>query len=111
MKTTLLSLSLVLSLAGAGAALAQDQGQMQGGQMQGGAMQGGSMQGPGGGNHGAFKAACGADMQTYCASAQTRDDRHACMQTNAAKFSDSCKSFMAAHQHGGGQMQGPGGQQ
>lgn len=98
MKTTLLSLPLVLSLAGAGVAFAQDQG-----------MQGGSMQGPGGGNHGAFKAACGADMQTYCASAQTRDDRHACMQTNAAKFSDSCKSFMASRR-GTGQMQGPGGQ-
>jgi hypothetical protein len=101
MKATLLSLSLALTLASAGAAYAQDQTPMQGGQMQG----------PGGGNHGAFKAACGADMQTYCASAQTRDDRHACMQTNAAKFSDSCKSFMASHQHGGGQMQGPGGQQ
>jgi uncharacterized protein YdeI (BOF family) len=101
MKTTLLSLSLVFALASTGAAFAQDQGQMQGGQMQG----------PnGGGHHGAFTAACGADVQTYCASAQTRDDRHACVQANMAKFSDSCKSFMASHQHGGGQMQGPGGQ-
>jgi hypothetical protein len=98
MKTTLLSLSLVLTLAGTGAAFAQDQSQMQGG----------SMQGPGGGNHGAFKAACGADVQTYCASAQTRDDRHACIKTNMAKFSDSCNSFMASRQHGGGA--GPGGQ-
>ena len=97
MKTTLLSMSLVLTLAGAGAAFAQDQSQMQGPS--------------GGGNHGAFKAACGADVQTYCASAQTRDDRHACIQTNRDKFSDSCKSFMASHQHGGGQMQGPGGNQ
>ena len=96
MKTTLLSLSLVLSLASAGAAFAQDQTQMQG---------------PAGGDqHAAFKAACGADIQTYCASAQTKDDRHACVKANKDKFSDSCKSFMASHHHGGGQMQGPSGQ-
>jgi hypothetical protein len=50
MKTTLLSLSFVLSLASAGAAFAQSQ-----------------MQGPppaGAPQHGAFKAACGADFQT-----------------------------------------------
>lgn len=85
MKTTLLSLSLILTLAGTGAAFAQDQG-------------------PGSGSHhGEFRAACGADMQTFCASAQSHDDRHACMQANMSKLSDSCKSFIAAHQHGGGQ--------
>jgi hypothetical protein len=97
MKTALLSLSFVLALAGAGSAFAQDQSQMQGP--------------PAGGNHGAFKAACGADIQTYCSSAQTRDDRRACVKTNKDKFSDSCKAFMASRQHGDGQMQGPGGQQ
>jgi hypothetical protein len=95
MKTTLLSLSLVLSLASAGAAFAQSQ-----------------MQGPppaGAPQHGAFKAACGADIQTYCATAQTKDDRHACVKANKDKFSDSCKAFMASRR-GTGQMQGPGGQ-
>jgi hypothetical protein len=58
--------------------------------------------------HGAFKAACGADIQTYCASAQTKDDRHACVKANKDKFSDSCKAFMASRKQGGGQ--GPGGQ-
>jgi hypothetical protein len=85
MKTTLLSLSLVFSLACAGAAFAQDQTQMQG---------------PAGGdNHAAYKAACGADTQTYCSSAQTKDDRHACVKANKDKFSDTCKAFMASHHH------------
>ena len=62
--------------------------------------------------HSAFMDACGKDMQTYCASAQTRDARHACVVANKDKFSDSCKTFMTnhpMHQHQqGGQMQGPG---
>jgi hypothetical protein len=89
MKSTLLSLSVVFALAGAGVAFAQDQssGQMQGGQGQGG-------------HHGEFTAACGADMQTYCASAQSRDDRRACVQANSAKFSQGCQTFLQSHMHG-----------
>lgn len=94
MKSTLLSLSFVLALAGTGAAFAQDQGQMQG---------------PSGGDHhAAFKAACGADIQSFCASAQSRDDRHACVQANMSKFSDGCKSFLANHMHGQGNNAGGG---
>jgi len=67
---------------------------------------------PRSGGHGAFMQACGNDMQTYCASAQNRDDRRSCVMANKDKFSDSCKSFMASHQmHQHGQMQGPGGGQ
>ena len=57
-----------------------------------------------------FMQACGQDMKTYCASAQSRDDRRACVRANRDKFSDSCKAFMGSHhmhQHdprpGGGQ--------
>jgi hypothetical protein len=92
MKSTLLSLSVVFALAGAGAAFAQDQS---GSQMQGGQ----------GGHHGEFRAACGADMQTYCASAQSRDDRRACVQANSAKFSQGCQTFLQSHMHGGGNGQ------
>lgn len=102
MKSTLLSLSIVLALAGSGAAFAQDQSS--GGQMQGGQMQGGQMQGQGqGGHHGEFMAACGADMQQYCASAQSRDDRRACVQANKDKFSQGCQTFLSSHMmHNGG---------
>jgi hypothetical protein len=50
-------------------------------------------------------------MQTYCPSAQSREDRHACVEANKDKFSDSCKTFMASHMHHHGQMQGGGQQQ
>ncbi len=66
---------------------------------------------PPSGGRAMFMQACGADMQSFCGSAQSREDRHACLMQNKDKFSDSCKSFMASHpmhQHGqGGQMQGP----
>ena len=88
MKSTLLSLSFALALGASGAAFAQDQG--------------GTMQGPNGGHHGEFRAACGADVQTYCASAQSREDRHACVEANKSKFSQGCQSFLAGHVHGGG---------
>ena len=80
-------LFLVLSLAACAstAALAQDQTPAPQGTMQGGGM------------HGQFMQACGTDMQTYCSSAQNRDDRRACMAANKDKFSDGCKSFMASH--------------
>lgn len=97
MKSSIFMLSLALFVGASAAVLAQDQDQSQQGQHQGG--------------HGAFMQACGNDMQTYCASAQSRDDRHSCMEANKDKFSDTCKSFMASHaghMHGHGQMQGPG---
>jgi hypothetical protein len=80
-------LFLVLSLAtcASAAAFAQTPPPPQGGGMQGGAMRGQFMQ------------ACGTDMQIFCASAQSRDDRRACVMANKDKFSESCKSFMAAH--------------
>jgi hypothetical protein len=68
-------------------------------------------QGPPPGGQSPFMQACGADVKNYCASAQNRDDRHSCIMANKDKFSDSCKAFMAnhqMHQHGQGQMQGPG---
>jgi hypothetical protein len=65
------------------------------------------MQGQGG-HHGEFQAACGADMQSFCASAQTRDDRRACVQTNKAKFSQGCQTFLQSHMHGGGNGGGSG---
>ncbi len=88
---------LMLSL---GSAFAQDQAAPQGGGHDGGR----------GGHGGAFRAACGQDMQTYCASAQSREDRHTCMQTNQDKFSDTCTSFMASHMHGGAPQQPAAGQ-
>jgi hypothetical protein len=91
-------LLLVLSLATCAStmAFAQTQAPMQGGAMQGGGMQqGNGMQGNT--MRSQFMQACGTDMQSYCASAQSRDDRRACVMANHDKFSDSCKSFMAAH--------------
>jgi hypothetical protein len=44
-----------------------------------------------------FRQACGTDLQTYCASSTTRDERRACVQANKDKFSEGCKSYMAAH--------------
>jgi len=91
MKSLLLAISL--GMAASTAAFAQDQA-------------------PPPADRAAFMQACGQDMQTYCASAQNRDDRRACMKANHDKFSDSCKTFMAnrqMHQHN--QMQSPSGQQ
>ncbi len=92
-------LFFVLSLAACTSTMAFAQGQMapqQGGAMQGGGMQQGSgMQGNT--MHSQFMEACGGDMQTYCASAQNRDDRRSCVMANKDKFSANCKSFMAAH--------------
>ncbi|MBI1212069.1 MAG: hypothetical protein GC190_11445 [Alphaproteobacteria bacterium] len=49
-----------------------------------------------GGRHG-FREACSADIQTYCSTSKSRDERHACVQANKDKFSGGCKAFMAAH--------------
>lgn len=75
MKTLLLTVSLTLI---AGAAFAQDQA-------------------PPPQGHSAFLQACGNDIKQYCASAQSRDDRRACVKQNKDKFSPSCKTFMASH--------------
>ena len=61
---------------------------------------------------GMFMQACGDDIKNFCSSAQSRDDRRACVMANKDKFSDSCKTFMAnhpMHQHdqAPNQMQGP----
>jgi hypothetical protein len=47
--------------------------------------------------HSEFMDACGNDMKTYCASAQSRDERRSCVMANKDKFSDTCKTFMASH--------------
>lgn len=52
----------------------------------------------GGGGHSGFREACGTDLQTYCATSKTRDERRACVKENKDKFSEGCKSFMATHQ-------------
>ena len=95
-------LFLVLSFATCASTLAfaQNQAPMQ---QQGGGMPGSAM-------HSQFMDACGGDMQTYCASAQSRDDRRACVMANKDKFSANCKSFMAAHPMHAHPQQ-PGGQQ
>jgi len=96
--------ALYLAIAFAAAstiAFAQDQAPPQ--QQGGGGMQG-SMRSQ-------FMDACGGDMQTYCASAQNRQDRRACVMANRDKFSQSCKTFMASHpmhQHPQQQQQGGG---
>jgi hypothetical protein len=82
-------LFLVLSFAVCASTLAFAQDQTPA-QQQGGGMQGGGMRSQ-------FMDACGGDMQTYCASAQSRDDRRACVMANKDKFSANCKSFMASH--------------
>ena len=61
---------------------------------------------PAGGNdqhRGEFRQACGADLQTYCATSKTRDERRACIQANKDKFSETCKTFMASHPRGKGE--------
>jgi len=80
-STFILSLGLVLGVSGA--AIAQDQTQPQAG-----------------GWHDMFHQACGADVEKFCSTAQTRDDRHACVKANTDKFSDTCKTFLASHAHG-----------
>jgi hypothetical protein len=84
-------LAAAFALVSLSSALAQDQGG----------------QGGHGGGRAAFMQACGQDMSTYCATAQTREDRHACVQANQDKFSDGCKAFLANHMA----MHGQGGDQ
>ena len=49
------------------------------------------------GGHSGFKEACGADLDKFCSAAKLRDERHTCIDANKDKFSDSCRTFMAAH--------------
>lgn len=54
-----------------------------------------------GGDHHGFRDACGADLKQYCSAATTREERRSCVDANKEKFSEGCKSFMAAHpRHG-----------
>jgi len=46
-----------------------------------------------------FHGACATDIKTYCTSAQSREDRHQCLQTNRDKLSDGCKSMLDSHEH------------
>ena len=55
-----------------------------------------------------FMQTCGADLHTYCASAESRDDRRACVIANKDKFSDACKALVASHQPAQGQTQETG---
>ncbi len=58
---------------------------------------------PTGGDHmSGFRQACGADLQTYCSAAKSHEERHACVEANKDKFSDGCKTYMAAHPRGQG---------
>lgn len=43
----------------------------------------------------AFRAACGADLDTYCPNAEGRKARRACIAENREKFSEGCKTYMA----------------
>lgn len=47
----------------------------------------------GGERRAAFRAACGADMQTYCPNV-SREQRRACVAANREKFSQGCKTYM-----------------
>jgi hypothetical protein len=44
-----------------------------------------------------FRAACGADIETYCSAATTRNERVACVTMHRDEFSQSCRSFFDAH--------------
>ncbi len=64
-----------------------------------------------GGDRGAWRQACGADIKQYCGDKTTREDRHACVEANKDKFSDGCKTFMASHPRPqGGSSSAPSGQ-
>ena len=62
--------------------------------------------GGGGGRGEAMKAACGADVQKYCANLQPGPDLRACVRKNYASLSQSCKTVIeqmrARHQQQGG---------
>ena len=61
---------------------------------------------------GQIHQACAADFQKFCPNAQSREDRHQCLQGNKDQLSDDCKAALTSasghwhHDHGGGQGQG-----
>jgi hypothetical protein len=44
---------------------------------------------------GNFMQACGADVNNYCSTAQTKKDRRQCIRSNKDKISDTCRTFLA----------------
>ncbi|MGD0190094.1 MAG: hypothetical protein ABSD74_05090 [Rhizomicrobium sp.] len=44
---------------------------------------------------GKFDQACGADIQQFCPTAQTKKDKHQCIKQNKAKLSQTCSAFLA----------------
>lgn len=44
-----------------------------------------------------FREACGADIVIYCSTAQTRNERVACLTMHRDAFSQSCQAFLAEH--------------
>ena len=55
---------------------------------------------------GEFRAACGADIQTHCPNAQSRQERRECIAANKEKFSEGCKTYMAQNPWRGRRDQG-----
>lgn len=74
MKTTLAIVSVAALLCSGAAAFAQ----------------------PAGGGMQALREACGADFAKICPDAKDHDSRRQCYLQNADKFSDTCKSALAA---------------
>jgi hypothetical protein len=77
------TLAALAALAAAGAALAQP------------APNGGGGGGGQGGPLAAFRAACQADMQKFCADTQPGPGRGQCMRAHQADLSPDCKAAMA----------------
>ena len=44
---------------------------------------------------GNFNQACSADVENFCATAQTQKERRQCIRSNRSKISDSCRTFLA----------------
>jgi hypothetical protein len=62
--------------------------------------------GQGHGNRGAFRAACGADIQTLCAGVDRSGIRQ-CMTDHAGQLSAGCKAFLAQRQAAMGSSAAP----
>lgn len=59
-------------------------------------------------NSSGMREACAADIATHCAGVQPGQQTMQCVQKNADKMSDGCKSAMAAMRSGGGMGGGMG---
>jgi hypothetical protein len=42
-----------------------------------------------------FRELCGIDIQVFCSTAKTRDERRSCVRTYSSKFSPACQTFIA----------------